>query len=69
MELVRFMQTSIGRSFRAVLGVVLIAVGVVLGGAWLALAGIGLVPLIVGSAGLCLIAPLLHAPIRGAQRS
>ena len=69
MELVTFMQTSMGRSIRAVLGVALIAVGVVLGGGWLALAVVGLVPLIAGSAGLCLVAPLFHAPIRGAHRS
>jgi len=69
MELVRFMQTSVGRSIRAVLGVALIAAGVVLGGGWLALVVIGLVPLIAGSAGLCFVAPLFHAPIRGAHRS
>ena len=69
MELVRFVQTSVGRSIRAVLGVALIAAGVVLGDGWLALAVIGLVPLIAGSAGLCLVAPLFHAPIRGAHRS
>jgi len=69
MELVRFMQTSVGRSVRVLLGLILIAAGVVLGGGWLALAVVGLVPLIAGSAGLCLVAPLFHAPIRGAHRS
>jgi len=69
MELVNFMQTSVGRSMRAVLGVALIAAGVVLGGGWLALAVVGLVPLVAGSAGVCLVAPLFHGPIRGAHRS
>jgi len=44
MELVRFMQTSAGRSIRVLLGLILIAAGVVLGGGWLALAIVGLVP-------------------------
>jgi hypothetical protein len=69
MELVRFMQTSAGRSIRVLLGLILIAAGVVLGGGWLALAIVGLVPLVAGSAGVCLVAPLFHAPIRGAHRS
>jgi hypothetical protein len=68
MELVRLMQTSVGRAARVALGVVLIAVGLVLGGGWLALAVVGLVPIIAGSAGLCLLAPLFRAPIRGVHR-
>jgi hypothetical protein len=68
MELVRFMQTSVGRAVRVALGAVLIAVGFVLGGGWLAVAVVGLVPVVAGAAGLCLVAPLFHAPIRGAHR-
>ena len=68
MELVRFMQTSVGRAVRVALGVVLIAVGLVLGGGWLALAVVGSVPIIAGSVGLCLLAPLFRAPIRGVHR-
>jgi hypothetical protein len=68
MELVRRMQTSVGRAARVALGVVLIAVGLILGGGWLALAVVASVPIIAGSAGLCLLAPLFRAPIRGDNR-
>jgi Inner membrane protein YgaP-like, transmembrane domain len=69
MGLVRFLQSAVGRGLRAVLGVGLVAAGAVLGDGWLALAVIGLVPLIAGATGVCLVAPLFHAPIRGAHRS
>jgi hypothetical protein len=49
LELVRLMQTSVGRAARVALGVVLIAVGLILGGGWLALAVVGSVPIIAGS--------------------
>ena len=68
MELVHFMQTSAGRVVRVALGLALIAVGVGLGGGWLALAVVGLVPLAAGLAGLCLVAPLFHSSMRGTHR-
>lgn len=49
------------------IGVIL--TGVVLGGGWLVLVVVGLVPLVAGSAGACLVAPLFHAPLRGVGRS
>jgi Protein of unknown function (DUF2892) len=68
MELVRLMQTPVGRAARVALGVVLIAVGLILGGGWLTLAIVGAVPIIAGSVGLCLLAPLFRAPIRVVNR-
>ena len=69
MELVRLMQTSVGRIARIALGGALIALGVILGGGWLVLAGLGLVPIFAGLAGVCLAAPLFHAPLRNTERS
>jgi hypothetical protein len=65
MTLVRLMNSTAGRGARALGGVGLIAAGVVLGGGTgLVLALVGLVPLAAGTAGACLAAPLLHAPLR-----
>ena len=69
MELVRFMQTGVGRVARVALGGALIAVGIVLGGGWLALTVVGVVPTVAGLAGVCLVAPLFHASLRQAHRS
>ncbi len=68
MELVRQMQTTVGRMARIVLGGILIALGFALGGGWLALVVIGLVPIFAGSAGVCLAAPLVNASNRNTER-
>ena len=69
MKLVRVLQTPAGRLARIAVGVGVILTGVVLGGGWLVLVAVGLVPLVAGSAGACLVAPLFHAPLRGVGRS
>lgn len=66
-KLAAFMATPVGRLIRIVAGLVLIAVGLWVVGdttGWI-IAIIGLVPLAAGAANVCLIAPLLGAPLRG----
>ncbi len=64
MAFVNMMQSTVGRVARAAAGVALVAVGVILGGGWLALSVIGLLPLAAGVFGFCLVAPLAHEPVR-----
>ena len=66
MALVRFMEGISGRTLRVVLGVAMIVVGAVLGGGWIALSVVGLVPLAAGAFNFCLLAPLFHAPLHSA---
>jgi Inner membrane protein YgaP-like, transmembrane domain len=68
---VGFMQSWIGRLLRIVAGLALIAVGLfVMQGAWgYVVAVIGLVPLLAGIAGNCLLAPLFGYTLPGAPRS
>lgn len=66
MTLVRFMSSAAGRVLRIVLGLVLVAVGYLLGGtAGIVLAIVGLVPIAAGVANVCLIAPVFGAPFSG----
>ena len=69
MKLVHVLQTPGGRLARIAVGVGVIITGVALGGGWLVLAAVGLAPLVAGSVGACLVAPLFHAPLRGVGRS
>ena len=62
-----FMASVAGRITRIVAGVVLIAVGVLLGGGWWALAVVGLVPLAAGIVDVCVFAPLFRRPFNGAR--
>ena len=65
MKVVRGMNSRAGRGVRALAGVALMAAGVVAGGTGgLVLVLVGLVPLAAGVAGVCLVAPLLRAPLR-----
>jgi hypothetical protein len=64
MALVDFMKSDVGRAARAVVGLALIVTGLALGGGWLALSLVGLVPLAAGIFDFCLLAPLFHRSIR-----
>ncbi len=66
MEFATFMAQPLGRGIRVVAGIILIVLGFIFGGAlgWV-LGIIGLVPIIVGLANVCLLAPLFGAPFRG----
>ena len=62
------MATPMGRAARALLGLVIIALGFFVGGAGgAALIAVGLVPIAAGVFNVCLIAPLLGVPFRGAN--
>ncbi len=64
MSLVNFMSSGVGRGARIAAGLVMVGVGLALGGGWLALSIVGLVPLAAGAFGFCLVAPLVHQPLR-----
>lgn len=66
MSFARFMASPIGRGARALVGIVLIVIGISSGGTggWI-LAVVGLVPLAAGVFNVCLIAPLVKAPFSG----
>jgi len=66
MTLVNSMSSGVGRGARIVVGLVMLGVGLALGGGWLALSIVGLVPLAAGAFGFCLIAPLILQPLRAA---
>ncbi|WP_291377895.1 YgaP-like transmembrane domain [Demequina sp.] len=65
MGFVAFMSSTAGRALRGVAGLALVAVGFVLGGAWLALVGVGVVFIAVGVFDICLLAPLFKQPFSG----
>jgi hypothetical protein len=67
MNVINFMGSQAGRGVRVVLGVALIGVGVALGGGGWVLAVIGLVPLTTAGLDVCLLAPLVNRPLRGAK--
>jgi hypothetical protein len=66
MTLVNVMSSGIGRAARIAVGLAIVGTGLALGGGWLALSVVGLVPLAAGAFGVCLLAPLLHLPLRSA---
>jgi uncharacterized membrane protein len=65
MSFVKFMSSGAGRLLRVVAGAVLVVVGVALGGGWLVLSVVGLVPLFAGAANVCVFAPLMGQPLKG----
>jgi hypothetical protein len=67
---VTFMQSTAGRILRIVVGLVMIALGLLLvQGIWgIVLAVIGLVPLIAGIGGVCLVAPLFGFTLKGQHK-
>ncbi len=67
MSFLHFMERPIGRSLRAIAGIALVAIGLALGGGWLVLAVVGLVPLAAGAFDFCLLAPLFHEPFHTAK--
>ncbi len=68
-HLVRWMNGTSGRALRAVAGLALLGGGVVLGGAiGVVLAAVGLVALVAGVSGFCLLAPIGHVGLREGAR-
>jgi len=69
MGFAKFMATAVGRGLRIVVGLALIAYGllVVHGTTGTVLAVVGLVPLSLGAFNICILGPLLGAPLRGSD--
>jgi len=69
MAFAEFMATPLGRVLRVVFGGLLIYVGlnVVHGVAGTVVALLGIVPIATGLLNLCILAPLLGAPLRGSS--
>lgn len=65
MSVLQFLQSGTGRVTRIIVGLVLVVLGLWLGGLWLTLSVVGLVPIAAGAFGFCLLAPFFHRPIRG----
>ena len=65
MTFLRFMSSSTGRLVRVIAGAGLIALGLIGGGAWLAVSVVGLVPLLAGLFDVCAFAPFGHLPFAG----
>ncbi len=71
MVFAEWMATPLGRGLRVVVGAVLIYVGlsVVQGVAGTILAAVGVVPIATGLLNVCLIGPLIGAPLKGSTRT
>jgi hypothetical protein len=69
MAFVRLTEVTAGRLARGAAGLILIALGAWLGGAWRVLAAAGLIALGAGMLNFCLAAPLFGAPLRAAHRA
>lgn len=65
MSFIKFMSSSTGRLARVLAGLVLVVVGFALGGGWLTLTVIGLIPLFAGAMNVCVLAPLIGQPFKG----
>jgi len=71
MAFTNFMNSTAGRGLRIVAGLAMIGAGFIvvggIGGLFLSL--LGLVPLLAGAAGVCLIGPLVHSGTHHEVRS
>ncbi|MFD1663525.1 DUF2892 domain-containing protein [Streptomyces caeni] len=63
--MLNFLGSQNGRAVRAILGVAFIVIGATLGGAWWALAVVGLLPLATAILDVCLVAGLAGRPVSG----
>jgi hypothetical protein len=59
------MSSNAGRLARVLAGLVIVIIGFALGGGWLTLSVIGLIPLFTGVLNVCLLAPLMGQPFKG----
>lgn len=64
MKFVTFMSSSAGRGLRIVAGIALLVLGLVIGGGWMVLSVVGLIPFIAGLINVCLLAPLFGQPLK-----
>lgn len=68
MALAKFMASPIGRGGRVLLGLILIVAGFMVGetAGWV-ISAVGLVPLALGAANICVLAPILGVPFKGSE--
>jgi len=64
-SLIKFMSSSAGRLLRVIAGLALVVLGFALGGGWLTLSIVGLIPFFAGAFNVCLLAPLMGQPLKG----
>ena len=71
MKFAEFMSSPIGRGLRVVVGALLVYVGlsVVQGVAGTLIAAAGVVPIATGILNVCLLGPLLGAPMKGSAKT
>ncbi|MGI8686194.1 MAG: YgaP-like transmembrane domain [Acidimicrobiales bacterium] len=67
MAILRFLGSQPGRIVRIVVGIALIAAGVLLGGTGLVLTVVGLLPLAAGVFDFCMLGPLFRLPVVGSR--
>lgn len=67
MAFLEFIGSQPGRIVRIAVGLALIIGGVLLGGGWLALVAVGLLPFAAGVFDLCVLGPLFRLPLAGAK--
>lgn len=65
MVVLRFLGSTWGRGVRVGAGLALFGTGIVLGGGWLALAVVGVLPLAAGVFDVCVLGPLFRLPSVG----
>lgn len=65
MAFLELLGSQAGRAVRVIAGVVLIATWVALGGGWIALAIVGVLPLAAGVFDFCVLGPLFRLPFVG----
>lgn len=65
MAFLNFLGSQPGRIVRIAAGLGFIAIGILAGGGWLALALVGLLPLAAGVFDRCVLGPLFHLPFLG----
>jgi hypothetical protein len=65
MFIIRFLASTAGRWTRAIIGVILVVLAIVLGGWWSLLAAVGAVFIAAGAFDFCLLAPLAGKPLQG----
>jgi hypothetical protein len=63
----RFMANPIGRGARIIVGIAIVAIGLlVVGGGWgIVLTVVGVVMFLAGAVNFCLLAPIIGAPFKG----
>lgn len=65
MALLEFLGSQAGRGVPVLAGLALVTTGIALGGGWLSLVVVGLLPLAAGLFDVCVLGPLFRLPFAG----